>query len=229
MLAVLKSFNQFSSWRSILIFFFMAPVISVLSNYFIYLTFGSYPSDRTLKTIIISLASIQAMSSIGSSLVLDSHYMIKNHVLAKHKFSLFYWSTKLIINVCSVSIIAIISLLIQSLIYNSFNSLHIFIGYFFLLSIYMSIFGCFLTILVWEKINPYFLLNIFGAYIFILSCSFVPLSSYPYSIRYFVYLIPLGNTINSMFDLSWWLIYDLVYCILITIIMVIILKYRRYK
>ncbi len=198
MRAVLSSFNSLRSWKTILATFVIIPTLSIAMIMFVFYTYTGTWNNSVLRTSIIVSGAIRSMSSMSGSLVYDKLYGVSDIILARHRKSAYYWSSKMFCVLIITFTSNLIYLIIASLINIDFSD----IWKFLLVGVFFSIggisIGAISVFLFWNRRNPYFLINIIATFCYVFSCVVVPINSYPIAMRIFVYLLPFGNTISSM-------------------------------
>lgn len=216
----LRSIANFDSLQTILVDYFLIPIISLIL--FLLIAFNSTQDyTRILLGTTITTGIATGIGIISASNVYDQNIGIIDDIISIRPSFFKYWFPKFVL----AGIAIIIEMIILGLI--GLTALgKISLAWNLLLSMPFTVvtsclLGYFGSILGMKKENPYWLTNFFSASLVIFSGVIIPVAEYPLWLKVFATLLPVDDILNWIINaklvsvdllviigklLAWWLI-----------------------
>ncbi|TSO25535.1 ABC transporter permease [Lactobacillus sp. LL6] len=195
----LRSVANFDSFQTILVDYFLMPIISLVM--FLLIAFNSTQDySRILLGTIITTAIATGIGVISASSVYDQNIAMTDEVFSIRPSFRRYWLPKFIIAgvtaSCEILVLGIIGLF-------ALKEIHL-LGKLILslplVVITLALLGYFGSILGIKKENPYWLTNFISASLVLLSGVIIPVAQYPTWLKIFATLFPISNILDWILD-----------------------------
>lgn len=216
----LRSIANFNSIQTILVDYFIMPIISLLM--FLLIAYNSTQDyTRILLGTVITTGIASGIGIITTSAVYDQNIGVIDEVFSIRPSFRKYWLPKFviasmtaIIEVIILGIIGLVTLQEISILPKLIMSLPMII-------VTLCLLGYFCSMLGIKKENPYWLSNFITAALVLLSGVIIPVAKYPIWLKIFAELFPISNILDWIIDegvmnqdlliislklLTWWLV-----------------------
>lgn len=190
-----SSLSFLSNWRTKLTYFFITPLINMMLLVLIDMQYaGSFDWGVAITSITIDAASL-SMQTINLLIVNDSDLRIDFELIAKNPFSLRYWLSKALVSLFIGALLALINFCLIFVLGAPLEVIGRALLVLPLVGIYGIILGFCSWAVSWQMNDPYFLQNIFGGLIQILSGVLVVISAYPAWLKTIAMLFPFAGPV----------------------------------
>lgn len=191
----LRSIANFDNFQTILVDYFLMPIISL--GMFLLIAYNSNQDySRILVGTIVTSGIATAIGIINASAVYDQNIGIIDEVLSiKPKFHT-YWLPKFVI---AGATLTVETLILASIGLSLLNKVHLLINLLLalpLIIITASLLGYFSVQLGLKRENPYWFANIITGVLVLLSGVIIPVSQYPFWMKIFAELLPISNILD---------------------------------
>lgn len=221
----LRSIANFNSIQTILVDYFIMPIISLLM--FLLIAYNSTQDyTRILLGTVITTGIASGIGIITTSTVYDQNIGVINEVFSIRPSFRKYWLPKFVIASMTAIIEVIILGIIGLVTLNEVSVLPKLIASLPMMVITLCLLGYFGSMLGIKKENPYWFSNFITAALVLLSGVIIPVAKYPIWLKIFAELFPISNILDWIIDegvinqdllitslklLTWWLV-----CLIVT-------------
>lgn len=216
----LRSIANFDSLQTILIDYFLMPIISLIM--FLLIAFDSTQDySRIFLGTIGTTGIATGMGIISASSVYDQNIGMTDEVFSIRPVFRKYWLPKFVIAGITAVVEILVLGIIGLIVLNKTNLLGKLILSLPLIVLTLCVLGYFGSIFGIKKENPYWLTNFLSATLVLLSGVIIPVAKYPIWLKIFANLFPISNILDWILDegvwnndlfiilgklLAWWLV-----------------------
>ncbi len=193
----LASFSSIRNIKSAATTMLILPLITIVINFLMFNQYSSYSNSNIIINTLLVNIFILAFSAMAGSIVFDNQNQILDTVLFEAKNSLLYWLIKIFVVILSSILICLINLVLISLFTQIEYKIINLMFYTILSAIIGALFAICLTMPFIKNNNPYIVVNIISAYVYVFSGIFKPLEQYPPILAKIANIFPSKHIINE--------------------------------
>lgn len=202
MKATIDSLRFMTNWRTKIVHFLFMPLINAMLLVLIDMQFETSFSWNIACASILMSGALTSIDCMVSSFTTDRNLGIDREMLAKKRFSIYYWGTKICVSAAMTAILICINMILLVIIGGTA------VPWFQTLTLMPQviagavIIGFVSGISAWTVDDPYFFSNLFSSFANIVSGVLVIITAYPTWLRYIGFIFPFSHSLRILHDVD---------------------------